>query len=110
MPTVALYLVMLMSDPQVPQQPRTWETCLPASCTQTVVAFVSYRDCRAYAAYRGQGWRMCVTSTKPPTATWETCIPNRCTQTVVPFTDLEDCKAYADDHAGHKKCTRPAGL
>ncbi|HUL70611.1 MAG TPA: hypothetical protein VLT17_10320 [Gemmatimonadales bacterium] len=91
------------------QSPRTWETCLPRACTQTVVAFVGYRDCRTYAAYRGRDWKGCVASDKPATATWETCAPGRCTQTVVTFADLEDCQAYAEDHPGSKLCTRPGG-
>jgi hypothetical protein len=95
---------------QPEQRPRTWETCLPRACTQTVVAFAGYRDCRAYAAYRGQDWKMCVPSDKAATAMWESCVPSRCTQSVVTFADLEDCKAYVEDHAEFKKCTRPGGL
>ena len=118
MKSAMLWLVMLplvlggvAATPQAPQQgPRTWESCLPTMCSQTVVAFASYRECRAFAAYRGQGWKMCVPSDKPPTASWETCVPTRCSQSVITFTDLEDCKAYAEDHPGHKKCTRPGGL
>jgi hypothetical protein len=91
------------------QGPRTWETCLPSACSQTVVAFAGYRDCRAYALYRGQGWKVCVPSDKPATANWETCVPSRCSQSVVAFADLEDCKAYAEDHPGSKRCTRPGG-